>query len=167
MRITFGNTYANVAATAALVLALGGTSYAATSVVGHHGAGSSASKLAASKTMTGAWGQSALGTSTDDIQTDTISYPKKLGKNVKVVIRQDGSSNRRCPGTNKSPKARPGFLCIYVGNGVNHDSVKTYSPVNGNDQPGEGNYRHGAVVYWFPTSADFTYATGTWAVTPK
>jgi hypothetical protein len=169
MKIGFRNTYANVAATAALVLTLGGTGYAATSVVSHDRApGSLPGTLAHHKTLKGAWGQSALGTSTDDIQTDTISYPVRLKKNVKVVVRQEGSgSTHNCPGTPSSPKARPGFLCIYVGGGDNHSTVHTYSPVDGNDVPGQGNYKYGAVVFWRPVTATFVFASGTWAVTAK
>ena len=170
MKIGFRNTYANVAATAALVLTLGGTGYAATSVVSHDraGSGSLPSTLAHHKTLKGAWGQSAVGTSTNDIQTDTISYPVRLKKNVTAIVRQQGSGPTvNCPGSRKSPKARPGFLCIYVCGGTNHGTVSTYSPVDGNDTPGEGNYKYGAVVFWFPSSASFTFASGTWAVTAK
>jgi hypothetical protein len=168
MKIGFRNTYANVAATAALVLTLGGTGYAATSAVSHDRAkaGSLPGTLAHHKTLKGAWGHSAVAAGTDT-QTASISYPVPLAKNVQVVVRQDGSSSRKCPGTNKSPKARPGFLCIYVGGGDNHGTVHTYSPVNGNDVQGQGNYKYGAIVFWFPNVADFTFASGTWAVTAK
>jgi hypothetical protein len=171
MKIGFRNTYANVAATAALVLTLGGTGYAATSVVSQHraGSGSLPGTLAHHKTLKGAWGHSAVSSApTNDTQTASISYPIHLAKNVKVVVRQQGAGpSRACPGKPKAPAARPGFLCIYVGGGTNHGKVKTYSPVNGNDIPGQGNYKYGAIVFWFPITTDFTFASGTWAVTAK
>jgi len=166
MKIGFRNTYANVAATAALVLTLGGTGYAATSVVSQDRApGGLPGSLAHHKTLKGSWGQSAEGTSTDDIQTSSISFPLHLKRNVTAVVRQEGAgSTHNCPGTARSPQARPGFLCIYVGVGINQGTVHSYSPIDGNDN---GNYRYGAVVYWRPVSASFTFASGTWAVTAK
>jgi hypothetical protein len=166
MRIGFRNTYANVAATAALVLTLSGTGYAASTVRGD-GAGAAGGlpgTLASGKTLTGSWGQSAE-PATSQIQTDTISFPVRLSKPVAVHVRQQGAGpSRNCPGTPSAPKARKGHLCIYVGAGANHDPVDTYSPVDG---AGNGNYKFGAVVYWRPQSADFVYASGTWAVTAK
>lgn len=167
MRIGFRNTYANVTATAALVLTLGGTGYAATSI-GSHGAGAGGlpTVLGHHQTLKGAWGHSAVSSApSNDTQTASISYQVPLADNVKVVVRQDGTSNDHCPGSNKSPKAKPGFLCVYVGAGTNLGPVKTYSPVNGNDKQGKGNYKYGAVVFWLPNSQSFTFASGTWAVT--
>src|SRR6188472_4657095 len=169
MRIGLRNTYANVAATAALVLTLGGTGYAATTV-GSDGAGAGGlpTVLGHHHTLKGAWGQSATAiTSTDDIQTDSISFQVPLGKTVKAVVRQKGDGpSKHCPGSAKAPKAKPGFLCIYVGSGLNQNDVNTYSPVtgkNGSDQ----NYKFGAVVFWRPATVDRVFAAGTWAVTAK
>jgi hypothetical protein len=168
MKIGFRNTYANVAATAALVLTLGGTGYAATSMTSHDraGSGSLPNSLAHHKTLRGAWGESFTNPASNDIQTDSISYPIHLKRNVKAVVRQEGAgSTHNCPGTPRSPQARPGFLCIYVAVGTNQATVHSYSPVDGNDV---GNYKYGAVVYWRPTNPNtFTFASGTWAVTAK
>jgi hypothetical protein len=169
MKIGFRNTYANVVATAALVLTLGGTGYAATSMVSHQraGSGSLPGTLAHHKTLKGAWGQSAVA-ATGDIETASISYPISLKKNVKVIVVQQGSGpTHHCPGSRKSPQARPGFLCVYVGGGINHDQVATYSPVDGTDTPGQGNYKFGAVVFWKPPAPGGAFASGTWAVTAK
>jgi hypothetical protein len=170
MKIGFRNTYAQVVGTAALVLTLGGTGYAATSL--HHSAskaaGSLPTTLASQHSLKGAWGQSARATDTGDVETDTIAYPMHLKRNVTAIVVQQGSgSTRNCPGTRKSPKARPGFLCVYVGGGVNHGQVSTYSPIDGNDLQGQGNYKYGAVVFWNPAIVDFAFASGTWAVTAK
>lgn len=170
MKIGFRNTYANVVATAALVLTLGGTGYAATSMVGHQraGSGSLPGTLAHHHSLRGAWGQSASPTLIDQVQTASLSYPISLKKNVKAIVVQQGTGpTHNCPGTPKSPKARPGFLCVYVGGGINQGPVSTYSPVNGNDIRGQGNYKYGAVIFWSPPVAEFAFASGTWAVTAK
>jgi hypothetical protein len=165
MRLPFrSNTYANVTATAALVLALTGTGYAAGSL--HHSAskaGGLPTVLGHGKTETGAWGGSQQPAS-DDIQTDSISFPIHLKSAPTLVVRQDGSSSSHCPGNASKPKAKPGFLCVYVASGSNHGDVSAYKDQNGHD----GADKFGAIVYWTPvTSGDFTYAAGTWAVTAK
>jgi hypothetical protein len=164
MKIGFRNSYANVVATAALVVALGGTGYA--SVASHHraGSGSLPATLAHGKTLRGAWGLSAMASSTADDETDSISYPIHLAKNVTVVVRPVGAgSSHNCPGTVTAPQARAGFLCVYVGAGENHDAISHYSPIDGNDT----NYKYGAVIIWVPIAPGFTFASGTWAVTAK
>jgi hypothetical protein len=132
------------------------------------GSGSLPGTLAHHHTLRGAWGQSAVGTTTSDIQTASISYPIHLKKNVHAIVVPQGSGpTHHCPGTPGSPQARPGFLCVYVGGGINHNPVGTYSPVDGTDTPGQGNYRYGAIVFWTPATVDGVFASGTWAVTAK
>jgi hypothetical protein len=177
------STYANVTATAALIIALGGTSYAAatlaknsvgTKQVKNHSLlakdvkagqltkGALDGRLPSGVTLRGGWGQSASNPAdTGEIQTSAVSFALPLATNVTANIVQEGApSTTNCPGTVAAPKARKGFFCIYVGAGTNHVDVDSYAELNGGDD-----FRFGGVVYWRPQSAgSFTYASGTYAV---
>jgi hypothetical protein len=177
------STYANVTATAALVIALGGTSYAAASIAknsvgsrqvinhsllakdvkaGQLTKGALDGRLPSGVTLRGGWGQSATDpASTGDIQTSAVSFAVPLASNVTANIVQEGApSTTNCPGTVNNPKARKGFFCIYVGAGANHVDVDSYAEVNGGDD-----FRFGGVVYWRPlATGSFTFASGTYAV---
>lgn len=176
------STYANVTATAALVIALGGTSYAAATLArnsvgspqvkdhsllvkdvkpGELTRGALDRRLPSGVTLRGGWGQSSSAPADGEIQTSAISFPVPLASNVTAVVIQDGApSTTNCPGTVNAPKARKGFFCIYVGNGLNHVNVDSYAEVDGSS-----NFRFGGVVYWRPTSpGSFTFASGTYAV---
>jgi hypothetical protein len=175
-------TYANITATAALVIALGGTSYAAASLArnsvgsaqvknhsllaedvkaGQLTAGALDARLPSGATERGGWGQSSEDPASGEIQTSAFSFPVPLAKNVKAKVIQEGAGpTANCPGTVTAPKAAKGFLCVYVGGGNNHVNVRTYAAVDG-----DTNYRFGAIAYWRPTAAGtFTYASGTYAV---
>jgi len=177
------STYANVTATAALVIALGGTSYAAatlaknsvgTEQVKNHSLlakdvkagqltkGALDGRLPSGVTLRGGWGQSATDpATTNEIQTSAVSFAVPLATNVKArIVQEGGPSTTNCPGTVTAPKARKGFFCIYVGAGTNHVDVDSYAEVNGDDD-----FRFGGVVYWRPqATGSFVYASGTYAV---
>lgn len=105
-----------------------------------------------------------MASSTGDLETVTVSFPVHLAKDVTVIVRQQGAgSSHNCPGTVTAPQARAGFLCVSVGAGENHNDVGTYSPIDGN----QTSFKYGAIIIWQPVTADFTFASGTWAVTAK
>ena len=167
----FRLTYANVVSTMALVLALGGGAYAATSQSGTH----SRAPLAAAGTTVLGHGQTERGVfdvggmeatgATQNLQLSAVTYPFRLKFTPKGHILNPGQKTNACPGTVRKPQAKAGHLCIYHGGNWSVGTVVFLDP---RTQGSVGLTPLGFVLYATPfqTSSSFSFDWhGTWAVT--
>jgi hypothetical protein len=181
--------YANVTATAALVVALSGVGYAA-SALPHGSVGTAQLKgnavisakvknhsltsadvkkgqwlqpatLPHGKTETGFFGGTFPGAS-GNILSSFVSLPVPVPGLTNLQVVQDGDSpTTECPGSTTQPKAKRGWLCVYVGFQDSGLGV-----VSGYGQDGGENFSRGAVLYYHVnTGGDNLDMAGTWAVT--
>lgn len=185
-RATAGHsTYANVVATVALFVALGGGAYAATQLpaksVGTRQIKDGAvtpsklrkrpfvERLPSGKTLRGAWylGAYVEGGGTTHQATDSISFGHRLSEAPSVqVIPPNGASTAACPGSVEVPSASPGYLCIYTGK--QYGTVFDVGVLDTRTNT-KGASPFGAGLYIYPNgAADTAYgAQGTWAVRAK
>ncbi len=180
-------TYANVAATIALVLAMCGGAVAATHYLinstgqinpkvlrklrGNTGprgpqgpAGRDSSQLSSGETITGSFADSATPGQEGGHLVASISYPV-AATNPTPQVALYGQSMPGCPGSPAAPAAEKGHLCIYMGrlNDV------TLSPTVKGTSDGAGDFRAGAAIFVpIPTGGCKTCEPemlGTWAYT--
>ena len=172
----FRLTYANVVSTMALILALGGGAYAATSQ--GTAATSKTQRLAAPAVITTAKlmrGQTERGVfdvggmettgATPDGQLGAVSFAYPLSFVPKGQILNPKQKTKACPGTVGRPTAKPGHLCIYEGGNWNINSVAFLDP---RTQGSVGITALGFVLIATPYVAGGSYSFdwhGTWAVT--
>jgi hypothetical protein len=102
-----------------------------------------------------------------EIGTDAISFPVRLPSVPLVRIIDVGApAPAECPGTVALPRAKPGYLCIFV---AYKNNVGGFSTINPEDvfggQPSAG--RTGAWIYSNSAGAGRQQTTGTWAVTAR
>ena len=175
---------AMVVASAALLVALGGTASAAVMINGHsikantvtgvqvresslktvpHAkSADQLSTLPSGKSMSGAFG-SASGDNTSDYVGDSITYPRKLAKPIldgHIIDVQGAGPVPHCPGIGK---AAQGYLCLYNTIWYNVDTGYGYS--NDSDV-WTGGPSVGVVLYWQVTGVG-PYVGGTWTVTAR
>lgn len=176
-KIRAGVTYANVASTLALLFAASGGAYAASKylitsasqispqalsqISGLQGSGNPGHVLHHGGTETGVWGFAAYkpGLVREPL-TFSIPLPAPIvDDNVRVIAPgQEGKeSAEECPGTDQSPQAKPGFLCLY--------SEKLEVNFVGDDEP----HVQGIVLAFFlPSESTSLFGAndeGTWAIT--
>jgi hypothetical protein len=88
---------------------------------------------------------------------DSISFGYRLASDPNVqFVRLDGASTTECPGTESSPEAANGYLCIYE---THLSNMSTDSP-----QVWLGT-RTGAALYSYSSTSGEYWAYGKWAVT--
>jgi len=167
----FRLTYANVVSTMALVLALGGGAYAATtqgpvqkaaplgaagpSVLGHR---------LTEKGVFDVGGMEAIG-ATQNAMLEAVTFAYPLSFTPKGRVLSMGVKTSACPGTVRKPTAKPGFLCLYMGGQWSNGSVVFLDP---RTQGSVGIMPLGFVIYTTPmaTTNSFGFDVhGTWAVT--
>ena len=144
--------------------------------------------LPSKSSETGAW--SAVGMPVEtasifpgaDIVVDTISFPIPLTAEVKadVIGFEEGEGEAKpagaitaheCEGTYKDPKAAPGLLCLFVGNGGQEfykapENVAAIFPKSLETEDWPDASRTGALVMAFAEKEGKQVAAdGTWAVT--
>jgi hypothetical protein len=119
------------------------------------------------KTLRGAFAFANDGPAGGDIGTDAISFPVRLPSKPLVRIIDVGATPPpECPGTVALPKAKAGYLCIYVSYASHVGGLSTINPESVFDsQPAAG--RMGAWVYSNSDGAGRQQVTGTWAVTAR
>jgi hypothetical protein len=167
----FRLTYANVVSTMALVLALGGGAYAATTqgavqkqaplapiftpVLGHH------------QTERGVFDAGGLeaGGALLNSQMGAVSFAYPLSFNPVGHILNPGQKTTACPGTVRNPQAKAGHLCLYEGGNWNIGPVTFLDP---RKQGAVGISKWGFILNASATNtgivASFDWH-GTWAVT--
>jgi hypothetical protein len=83
-----------------------------------------------------------------------ISFPRALPWTASVEVVPLGTApSPNCPGNTDQPKANPGYLCVYVDDALN---VETVSPLKA--------YAFGAILLVVPAGDGWTTASGTWAL---
>lgn len=88
---------------------------------------------------------------------DSISFVYTLPSTPIVRFIQQGTTPPpECPGTSSSPKANPGYLCIYE---ISRFNMQAGYPTFYNQSP------VGAAVYGYAAGSGEAYSGGTWAVT--
>ena len=150
---------ATVIALLALVVALGGTSFAAAQLASgaHQRVAPGQPTLASGATMVGYF---AAGGGTDSWLADSITFPKRLpssfNQNHVKYLESGDAYTTKCPGPAKAAK---GWMCFYEGQ---HSGTTLCCIYNQHyDSPAVGPY--GARIYW-TSNATFAYADGQWVV---
>lgn len=163
-------TYANVVATMALVLALGGGAYATTS---SSDGGSPESRagdvLPSGVTQRGVFDVSGMqsGGATLNMQLAAVTFPKRLNFTPNAHLVFSGVPVGACPGTVNKPTAKRGHLCLYVGGQWNQGSVLFVDPRT-QGSPGVTPWGFVLATEPYTTSGSFSFDVhGTWAVTAK
>jgi hypothetical protein len=171
---------AMVVASAALVVALGGTASAAAMINGRTilpntvtGAqvkesslktvpsASSLATLPSGKSETGMFG-TATGDTTAGYLGDSITYPRRLATailNSHIIDVQGVTSAPHCPGIGRAAK---GYLCLYNNDYTNVDIGFGYSRDSWVWSRGPS---YGVVLYWSIIGTGDAYVGGTWTVT--
>ena len=151
---------ATVIALLALVVALGGTSFAAAQLSSgaHQRVAPGQPTLASGASMVGYF---AAGSGESSWLADSITFPKKLPSSFNqshVKYLTSGSSyTTKCPGPGKAAK---GWMCFYEGQSSNASLCCIYNQHY--DDPAVAPY--GARIYWSSDAGSSSYADGQWVV---
>jgi hypothetical protein len=172
-----------VVASAALVVALGGSASAAVLINGHSikantvtgvqvkestlktvpsaASASSLAPLPSGHSMTGMFGTGA-GDTTSGYLGDSITYARPLHKPIPDghIIDVQGSSAPHCPGIGHAAR---GYLCLYNGD---YNAVGTGFGYSTDSFVWAGGKSYGVVLYWVITGTE-PYVGGTWTVTAR
>jgi hypothetical protein len=115
--------------------------------------------LASGKTLTGSW---AVGGGASDWASDSVQFriPLAAAPAGSDYIPNAAARTANCPGPGQAARGR---LCVYRVEGT---GSAAFSSIYNNDDGGsnDGASRNGFLIF-FETSANFTYASGSWSVT--
>jgi hypothetical protein len=172
-----------IVASAALVVALGGSASAAVLINGHNikpdtvtgvqvkestlktvpsaRSANGLSPLPSGKSMTGMFGTAGGNSSAGGYLGDSITYPRPLSKPIadSHIIDVQGTSAPHCPGIGRAAR---GYLCLYNGDVSGVGTGFGYSTNSFVHTTGKPSY--GVVLYWV-VSGSQPYVGGTWTVT--
>jgi hypothetical protein len=129
------------------------------------------STLGSGQTETGFWAASSASILNMSGETfGTISFPIRLPSAPKhVEFLRRGKTGTNCTGSNLSPTAAAGSLCIYVGSENNEPAGEpaTVAIENAAGTPGAASATGAYVVFTAATGESNVVDSGTWAVTAE
>jgi hypothetical protein len=171
---------AMVVASAALVVAFGGTAGAAAMINGRTikpdtvtgvqvkesslatvPRASSLATLPSGRSETGMFG-TGTGNTTGGYIGDSITYPRRLARAIRsrhIIDVQGAPSAPHCPGIGRADR---GYLCLYDNDPTNVDLPLRYSR---SPWVWSGGPSYGVVLFWPITGTGDAYVGGTWTVT--
>jgi hypothetical protein len=130
--------------------------------------------LPSGKTETGTWGALATKEGPGAVVALPFNIPMPHTLDAAHVVKlpevyngedEAGTEHENCPGTSENPRAKEGFLCVYIGNAIGASSIESiFNPNEGLFGPA-GAANTGAALFLTATAGTEIIISGTYAVT--